>query len=107
MNRVKVRCLYTSYALLFAAVFVVMLTLLTVSVIGMPAGLLTGIFGFAVLLFDVSFIVTDLSPTLLLFGGLSGAFLSAFLGLVAVKAGFLISRLFVRIKQRCDKLRGW
>lgn len=107
MARVKVWCLYTLYALLFAAVFAVMLVLLTAAVTGIPAGLLVSIFGVAVMLFDAEFIVTELSPTLMLFGGLSGAFLAAFLGLVAVKAGFMISRLFVRVKRRCDKLRGW
>lgn len=105
--RVKVWCLYTLYALLFAAVFAVMLAMLTAAVVGIPAGLLLGVFGVAVTLFEADFIVTELSPTLMIFGGLSGAFLAAFLGLVAVKAGFMICRLFKTVKRRCDRLRGW
>ncbi len=107
MARVKVWCLYTLYALLFAVVFAVMLVLLTAAVVGIPTGLLLGIFGVAVMLFEADFIVTELSSTLMIFGGLSGSFLSAFLGLVALKAGFMVSRLFCRVKRRCDKLRGW
>ena len=64
-------------------------------------------FGFAVKLFNAQFIVTSLSPELMLFGGLAAVFAAAFCGLLAVKAGFCISRLFLRVKRRCDLLRGW
>ena len=65
------------------------------------------VLGAAMLLFKADFIVTDLSPTMLMFGGISAAFFAAMCGLIAVKAGILISRLFSVVKRRCDTLRGW
>ena len=36
-----------------------------------------------------------------------GSFTGLRIGLAAVKAGFVISRLFLRVKRRCDICRGW
>ncbi len=107
MNRLKVRLIYFGFSLLFAAVFIFMWALLMICAAGIPCGILMSVFGAAVLLFDADFIITALSPTFMLFGGLSLAFVGAFCGLTAVKIGFLISRLFIRIKRHCDILRGW
>ena len=107
LTTLKIWAMKTGYALLFLAVFGVMLALASASAFGIPAGLMICFFGFAVKLFNAQFIVTSLSPELMLFGGLASAFASAFCGLLAVKAGFCISRLFLRVKRRCDLLRGW
>ena len=107
MSRVKVWCMYSLYAVLFAVVFVIMLVLLTAAAVGVPAGLVFSVFGAAVMLFEADFVITQLSPTLMLFGGLRASFASALCGLIAVRVGFMISSLFLRIKRRCDKLRGW
>lgn len=107
MGRAKVWLLYSGYAVLFAAVFAVMLALLTVAAVGVPGGLLLTFFGAAVTLFDADFVITQLAPQFMLFGGLSAACASAMCGFAAVKAGILVSRLFLRVKRRCDRLRGW
>ena len=107
LTKLRVLAMRLGFALLFLAVFAVMLVLLTAAAFGVPAGLLASIFGAAVKLFNTQFIVTSLTPELLLFGGLAAAFGSAFCGLAAVKAGFMISRAFLRVKRRCDILLGW
>lgn len=107
MKRIKVWLLYCGFALLFAVVFCVMLVLLVAAVIGIPLGVIMSIFGVAMLLFKVNFIITRLAPEILLFGGAAGAFAAAFCGLAAVKAGFAVSRLFVSVRRHCDRLRGW
>ncbi len=107
MTTVKVWAMKIGFALLFLAVFTVMLALACAAAFGVPAGLMFCFFGFAVKLFDAQFIVTALSPELMLFGGLAAAFGAAFCGLLAAKAGFCVSRLFLRVKRRCDLLRGW
>lgn len=106
-NRIKVWGIYSGYLLLFLAAFALMLALLVIAAVGIPAGAMLGIFGIAVMIFKADFIITELAPQLMLFGGLAVAFASAFCGLIAVKTGFVISRLFLRIKRRCDRLRGW
>ncbi len=107
MKRLKVRLMYFGFFLLFAVVFIIMWALLIICAAGIPCGILMSIFGAAVLLFDADFIITALNPTFMIFGGLSLAFTGAFCGFTAVKAGFIISRLFIRIKRHCDILRGW
>lgn len=107
MNRLKVWAIYAGFAVLFAAVFAVMLVLLVTAVIGVPAGIMLGVFGLAIRLFRVDFIITELSPLMMIFGGAAGAFACAFCGLLGVKAGFMISRLFLSAQRVCDRLRGW
>lgn len=107
MNRVKVWLLYAAYSVLFAVVFAVMFLLLMFAVTGVPTGLLFSIFGIAMIMFKADFVITRLAPEIMLFGGLSLAFTALFCGLIAVRAGMLTARLFMRIKRRCDKLRGW
>lgn len=107
MTTVKVWAMRIGFALLFVAVFAVMLALSCTAAFGIPAGLMFCFFGLAVKLFDAQLIVTALSPELMLFGGLAAAFGAAFCGLLAVKAGFGVSRLFLRVKRRCDLLCGW
>lgn len=104
---VKVFCLYFAYWTFFAVVAAVMLALLTAALCGVPAGLMLGVFGVAVLAFRADFIITELSGQLMLFGGLACACACACAGLLAVKAGFVTARLFLRVKRRCDRLRGW
>ena len=94
----KVCAMQSGFAVLF---------LLTFCAFGIPAGIMLSIAGVAVKLFNAQFIVTSLTPELMIFGGLAVACGSAFLGLAAVKAGFVISRLFLRVKRRCDICRGW
>ncbi len=107
MKRFKVALLYSCFALAFAVVACSMLVMLTIAAAGVPAGIMLFVFGVAMLLFKADFILTDIAPQLILFGGVCGAFVSAFLGLCAVKAGFMVSRLFLRVKRRCDKIRNW
>lgn len=107
LTAVKIWAMKIGFAVLFLAVFAIMLLLLSAAAFGIPAGLLVCFFGFAVKLFNAQFIVTSLTAELMLFGGLAAAFGSAFLGLLAVKAGFCVSRLFIRVKKKCDLLRGW
>ena len=104
---VKVFCLYFAYWTLFTVVAAVMLALLTAALCGVPAGIMLGVFGVATLAFKADFIITELSGQLMLFGGLAGACACACAGLLAVKAGFVTARLFLRVKRRCDRLRGW
>lgn len=95
----------------FAALFLItaslMLALLSVAAFGVPAGLMVSISGLAVKLFHAQFIVTSLSAEMMIFGGLAAMFGSAFCGLAAVRAGMGICGVFVRVKRRCDLLRGW
>lgn len=107
MNRYKVWGLYSAYAVVFAVSFIVMLAVLSAAVLCFPAGLLFAVLGGVMLVFEVSFVITELSPLLMLFGGLFAAFASAFVTLLAVKAGFAVAKLFCVIRRRCDRLRGW
>ena len=104
---VKVRTAYFAYLIVFLITFAVMLFLLTLAAVGIPMGIIFGVFGVAVKLFKADFIITHLAPELMIFGGLAAACGTAFCGLLAVKAGFMVSRFFLKIKRRCDRLRGW
>ena len=103
----KVFLYYTGYWLIFAAVFAVMFVLLLVAAAGIPFGVMLFIFGVAALVFNEDLIITELAPQFMLFGGLALIFLSAACGLFAVKLGFFVSRRFLKIKRRCDRLRNW
>ena len=103
----KIVLYYTCYWLVFAIVFAVMFALFVVAAMGIPFGVMLVIFGLAAIIFKEDLIITELAPQLMLFGGLSLMFLSAACGLIAVKLGFFISRRFIRVKRRCDKLRDW
>ncbi len=107
MKLLKVRGLYLAYALLFAVVFTVILAAVTAALFLIPAGLLFAVLGGAMLAFRVDFILTELSPIVMLFGGLFAACASAFVGLCSVKLGVLIWRLYLRVRRVCDRLRGW
>lgn len=107
LEKLKVVALYTGFWLVFAVVFAAMFAMLAVCVVGVPFGLMMAVLGIAVLMFKADFVLTQLAPEVMLFGGLAGAFLTAFLGALAVKLGFIVSRFFLRIKRRCDALRNW
>lgn len=103
----KVKAAYFAYMIVFLTTFAVMLLFLTLAAVGIPMGIIFGVFGIAIKLFKADFIITQLAPELMIFGGLAAACGTAFCGLLAVKAGFMVSRLFLKIKRRCDRLRGW
>ena len=105
--KLKVIAMQSGFSVLFLLTFCAMLVMLSAAAFGLPAGLIISIAGVAVRVFNAQFIVTALTPELMMFGGLAAAFGAAFLGLAAVKAGFVISRLFLRVKRRCDIIRGW
>lgn len=105
--QVKTFFVYLAFWTFFALVFAVMLALLTAALVGIPAGLMLGVFGIAMTVFKADFIITEISGQMMLFGGFCCAFASAFVGLLAVKAGFMTGRLFLRTKRLCDRLRGW
>lgn len=107
MTALKVFWRYTVFWIAFAVTAAAMLVMLTAAVIGVPLGAMMAVFGVAILMFKADFVITELAPQVMLFGGLSAGFFSASLGLIAVKLGFFISHGFVKIRRRCDKLRGW
>lgn len=107
MTAFKVFLRYTAFWIAFAVTTAAMLIMLTAAVIGVPSGVMMAVFGVAILMFKADFVITELAPQVMLFGGLSAGFFSASLGLIAVKLGFFISRGFVRVRRQCDKLRGW
>lgn len=105
--KIKFFLYYAAFWVLFTVVFAVMFVLLTAAVIGMPLGIMMAFFGVAMLIFKADFVMTELAPELMLFGGLSGAFFAAFAGLTAVKLGFIVSRLFIKLRRHCNRLRNW
>ncbi len=107
MIKFKVFLNYTGYWLVFALCFAVMFCLLVIAAVGIPFGVMLTIFGIASLIFKENLIITELAPPFMLFGGLSLICFSAACGLVAVKLGFSVSRRFLRVKRRCDRLRDW
>lgn len=107
MTRLKVGALYSAYALVFVAAFAVMLAAITAAVLLIPAGLLFAVLGGAMLAVETEFILTELSPVIMLFGGLFAASFSAFVGLCSVRLGMLVWRLFLKIRRTCDRMRGW
>lgn len=106
-TRLKVFLYYTGYWLLFAVVFAVMFVLFAAAAVGIPFGVMLVIYGAVGLFLKEDVIITRLAPPVLLFGGLSLVFLAAACGLVAVKFGFFVSRRFLVVKRRCDRLRDW
>lgn len=107
MTAFKVILRYTAFWAAFAVTVAVMLVMLTVAVIGVPLGAMMAVFGVAVLMFKADFVITELAPQVMMFGGLSAGFFSASIGLIAVKLGFFISRCFIKVRRKCDKLREW
>ena len=107
MNRLKVWCAYLGYAVLFAIVFVILLCTLTTAFLCIPTGIFLGLVGGAMLLFKTEFVLTELAPQILLYGGIFVASLSAFVALLAVKLGILAARIFEKVRRHCDRLRGW
>lgn len=107
MTAFKVFLRYTAFWIAFAVTTAVMLAMLTAAIIGVPLGVMMAVFGVAISMFKADFVITELAPQVMLFGGLSAGFFSAAIGLIAVKLGFFISRIFVRVRRQCDKLRGW
>ena len=107
MNRLKVWGYYSAYAVAFVVAFAVMLAVLSAAMICLPAGLLFGVVGAATLIMDSGFIVTDMSPQLMMFGGFFAVAASALCALLSVKGGIAMAHLFTAVRRRCDRLRGW
>ena len=107
MSRIKVFVAYSAYAILFVIVFVIMLSSITAAVVCIPFGLFLGLVGGVMMLFDTSFILTELAPEIMLFGGLFGACFSAFLGFASVKMGIGAAVIFSKVRRYCDRIRGW
>lgn len=63
------------------------------------------IFGTAILIFRADFIISGIAPEIMLFGGLTAAFFSGFIGLLAVKIGFIVSHFFLSTRRYCEKIR--
>lgn len=105
--KLRVFLIYCGFWLGFAVVFAVMFALLFAAAAGIPFGVMLAIFGTAASIFKEDLIITELAPRFMLFGGLALIFVSAAFGLVAVKLGFFISRRFLWVKRRCDRLRDW
>ncbi len=103
----KVFMQYFAFWLMFVPVFCLMFVMLLTAVFVVPFGVMMAVLGIAVIMFKAKFVITELAPPVMLFGGLSGACFAAFLGLFAVKLGFCVSRRFLIVKRRCDRLRGW
>lgn len=105
MIRFGIALRYIGFCLLFIICFAVMFAFLVSAVVGITAGVMLAVLGVAMIMFKADFIITALAPELMLFGGLTGAFFTAFLGLVAVKIGYWICRLFVKLERKCARLR--
>ena len=75
MNRFMVIIMKTGFAVLFLAVFAVILALGCAAAFGVPAGIMVSVFGLAVKLFRAEFIVTSLSAVRRTGGGVRGGFL--------------------------------
>ena len=105
MLRLKIFLLYTLFWIFFALCFSVMFVFLVAGIMGVTAGVMLAVLGTAIIMFKASFIISALAPEIMLFGGLCGAFFAAFLGMTAIKIGFCVSRMFVRIGRRCNRMR--
>lgn len=103
--KLRVFFIYCGFWLAFAIVFAVMFVLLFAAAAGVPFGVMLVIFGTAASVFKEDLIITELAPRFMLFGGLAMIFGTAACGLIAVKLGYFISRRFLWIKRRCDRLR--
>ncbi len=104
MIRLKIFLRYTVFSLIFVICFAVMFVFLLAAVMGITAGALLAVLGTAMVMFKADFIITELAPELMLFLGLTGMFFTAFLGLLAVKLGYIVSRLFVKTRRKCERL---
>lgn len=104
MVRFKIFLKYTAFWIFFAMCFAVMFVFLTAAIMGVTSGVMLAVLGTAIIMFKAGFIISGLAPEIMLFGGLCGACFTAFLGMTAIKLGFCVSRLFIRIKRQCDKL---
>lgn len=107
MTRLRVFAVYAAYFVFFAVFFVIMAVLFIICAMGIPLGLMMAFFGFVMIAFKADFVVTELAPPVMLFGGISCAAVAAALGLIALKIGFFVCRMFRRTKLHCDKIRGW
>ena len=105
MIRLKIFCLYTLFWILFAVCFAVMFVFLVAAIMGITAGVMLAVLGTAIIMFKAGFIISGLAPEIMLFGGLCGAFFTAFLGMTAIKIGFCVSRVFLKVQRLCGKLR--
>ena len=92
----KVCAMQSGFAVLFLLTFCAMLAMLSAAAFGIPAGIMLSIAGVAVKLFNAQFIVTSLTPELMIFGGLAAACGSAFLK--AVPAGEAQVRYLPRLE---------
>ncbi len=95
---------YLCFWIVFLFCFVIMFAMLFTAVIGVTFGIIMTVFGAGVLLFNADFIISGIAPEIMLFGGLTAVFFSGFLGMAAVKIGFLVSRYFLRTRRHCDNL---
>jgi len=96
---------FLCFRIVFVLCFAAMFAMLFAAVIGMTFGVIMAIFGTAVLLFRADFIISGIAPEIMLFGGLTAVFLALFLGMLAVKLGFIVSRYYLRTRRHCDNLR--
>lgn len=101
-NDCKIFFCFAWFWTVFAVCFALMFVMLFAAVIGATFGVIMAIFGTGVLLFRADFIISGIAPEIMLFGGLTMVFLSLFLGMAAVKIGFLVSRFFLRTRHHCD-----
>ena len=72
---------------------------------GVTAGVMLAVLGTAIIMFKASFIISSLAPEIMLFGGLCGAFFAAFLGMAAIKLGYIVSRVFLRAGRKCNRMK--
>lgn len=103
--KLRVFLIYCGFWIAFAVVFAVMFVLLFAAAAGIPLGVMLVIFGTAASVFKEDLIITALAPRFMLFGGLAVIFGTAACGFIAVKLGYFISRRFLWIRRRCDRLK--
>ena len=105
MPKFKIFLYYTGYWIVFALIFAVMFALLVTAAAGIPFCVMLVIYGAAALIFKEDLIITELAAPCMLFGGLAVIFLTAACGLAAVKLGYFVSRRFLKVRRRCERLR--
>lgn len=96
---------FALFRIVFVVCFVLMFAMLFAAVMGVTFGVIMAIFGTAVLLFRADFVISGIAPEIMLFGGMTLVFLAFFLGMLAVKLGFIVSRYYLRTRRHCDNLR--
>ncbi len=104
-TELKIFLHFACFWIVFAVCFALMFAMLFAAVIGVTFGVIMAIFGTAVLLFRADFVISGIAPEIMLFGGMTVVFLAFFLGMLAVKIGFVVSRYFLRTRRHCDNLR--